>query len=80
MAEKEALELERKSLQDRIGHLQKNQEDLQAELSVLQDRIVENGRAKAASSARPDPLVRSQLDELQSDVLVLITKSKRMHN
>ncbi|KAL7275336.1 hypothetical protein RUND412_001738 [Rhizina undulata] len=67
VAEKEAIETKNKSLEKRLTTLQSTFEENQNHIVMLQDQI-SSGSADKSYANRTDPMIRSQLDQLQSDV------------
>ncbi|KAI5787174.1 HOOK protein-domain-containing protein [Geopyxis carbonaria] len=66
-AEKEAIESKYKSMEKQMKLLQHDFDDSQSELLRLQDQMA-GGMADRSYANRTDPMVRSQIDQLQSDV------------
>lgn len=65
VGDKETAEAENKNLKKRLKTLQEHFDQNQSHLVELQDQILSGDKSYAG---RADPLLRSQLDELQSDV------------
>jgi hypothetical protein len=67
VAEKEAVEAKNRALEKRLGSLQSDFDENQSHLLVLQDQL-SSGAVDQGYANRTDPMMRSQLDQLQSDV------------
>lgn len=83
VAEKEAVEAKNRSLEKRLGSLQSDFDENQSHLLVLQDQL-SSGNVDQGYANRTDPLMRSQLDQLQSDVQkledVIAEKESTIHS
>ncbi|KAG0641991.1 HOOK protein-domain-containing protein [Tuber brumale] len=68
VADNEAVKAKNKSLEERLASLQNDFEENQAHLLVLQDQLSRSVVDRGGYANRTDPIMRSQLDQLQSDV------------
>ncbi|KAG0131805.1 hook-related protein family [Tuber indicum] len=68
VADNEAVKAQNKSLEKRLASLQNDFEESQSHLLVLQDQLSSSVVDRGGYANRTDPIMRSQLDQLQSDV------------
>ncbi|RPB02593.1 hypothetical protein L873DRAFT_1673240 [Choiromyces venosus 120613-1] len=68
VAENETVKAKNKSLEKRLASLQNDFEENQSHLLVLQDQLTSGVVDKGGYANRTDPVMRSQLDQFQSDV------------